>query len=774
MKRSSLLAAGSFLFASILATAAWAQGVLVIVNPPHPVPLPRPWPRPPSPPAISYKIKEVAVQARIKDQVAQVQVSQTFVNTGSGQIETKFLFPLPYDGAIDSMTFLVDGKEYEAKLLPAKQAREIFEGHVRRNKDPALLEWMGQGMFQTSVFPIPPGAERKVTLKFSQLLRKNHQLTDFLYPLATAKYTSQAIEKVSLEANIESAHEIKSVYSPTHAVEVQRPDPKRAVVKFTSLNSIPTSDFRLFFDSADGKLGASVLSYRPNANEDGYYLLLASPEVKTESMERAPKTVIIVLDRSGSMSGKKIDQAKEAAKFVLNNLREKDTFNMVAYDSTVESFRPELQKYDDESRKAALGYIEGLYPGGGTNIDGGLATALGMIQDGSRPTFVLFLTDGLPTQGETNEAKIVANAKQRNTHKSRMIVFGVGYDLNSRLLDKLSRENFGQSEYVRPDENIEASVSRVYNRMSSPVMTNVAVKVDVEGATVETGPTTNRMYPREVYDLFAGEQLIQVGRYKKPGAAKVTITGKIGSEEKKHDFPGTLIEKSNDQTYAFVEKLWALRRIGEIIDELDLKGRNEELVQELVGLSTKHGILTPYTSFLADETAKLSELSDVRESLRRANTNLDALSVAEGRSGVAQRAEKYAFQSASRAANAAGGFGGASRGLGVEAKAAAPATSAPGAGRFRDIATDREVATEAVQNVGRETLYKRGKLWIATNAKDVDPEKQAAQIKKIERFSDEYFELVKANTDEENAILAQQQPGDELLVKLRGQVYRIE
>jgi len=539
---------------ALIASQAWAQGVLIIVDHPHPVPLPRPMPRP-SPPPISYKIKELSMQAKIVDQVAQVQVSQTFVNTCSQVIQAQFVFPIPYDGAIDRLTYMVDGKEYDAKLLEKDKARQIFEAYVRRNQDPALLEWIGQGMFQTSVFPIPAGAERKVIIKYSQLLRKDQQLTDFLYPLATAKYTSSALEKLTLQCSIESSTEIKTVYSPTHAVNIQRPDANHANVTLEQTNVVPSTDFRLFYDHTPGKLSANLLSYRPDGADEGFFLLLASPEIKADMAERPKKTVIFVLDRSGSMSGKKIEQAKEAVKFVLNNLKEGDMFNIVAYDSVVDSWKPELQKFDEPTRKSAAGFVDGIYAGGSTNIDGALSTALSQIKDTSRPNFVIFLTDGLPTHGETNEGKIALNAKTKNETKTRIVSFGVGYDVNSRLLDRISRDNFGQSEYVRPSENIEASVSKVYNRMSSPVLTDVKVAIDVEGASAEIA-AINRMYPKQVWDIFAGEQLVIAGRYKKSGAAKIVISGKVNGQEKKYDFPATLSEKSGDQSYAFVEKLW--------------------------------------------------------------------------------------------------------------------------------------------------------------------------------------------------------------------------
>ena len=290
-------------------------------------------------------------------------------------------------------------------------------------------------------------------------------------------------------------------------------------------------------------------------------------------------------------------------------------------------------------------------------------------------------------------------------------------------------------------------------------MTDVTVGFEFDEVKVEEGELVNRVFPKKVYDLFEGEQLVLAGRYKKAGPAKVVITGKVGDGEQKFDFPAELTKESKDESYAFVEKLWALRRIGEIIDELDLNGKNDELIKELVTLSTKHGILTPYTSFLADDSGSINELADARKGGGRgadlAVRSLDRLGEAEGRSGFAQRAEKKAFQEAAQAP-AASGFGG----------------FANGGARYRNDA-DEEVAADAVRVVGGESIYRRGRVWIAASAADVDPECDAAKIVTVERFSDAYFKLAAANTRSENLLLAQQQTGEELIVKLRGQTYRI-
>jgi Ca-activated chloride channel homolog len=764
MRHRILPAACVFAFFALGSLAA-AQGVLVDVRVDHPIRLPRPipWPIPrptPEPPA-TYKIESIDVNAKISDQVARVQVSQVFENTGSVQLEACFMFPLPYDGAIDQLTLLVDGKEYEAKLLPKDEARKRYEEIVRKNRDPALLEWVGNGMFQTSVFPIPAGAKRTVTLRYSQICRQNYGLTDFTFPLSTAKYTSKPLEKLGIRVSIESDSPIKNVYSATHEVKTERPDDQHAVVSYEAKDLVPGEDFRLFYDSGAGEVGASAVSYRPDADEDGYFLLLASPEVKSDDDERVAKTVLFVVDRSGSMSGKKIEQAKGAAKFVLNNLHEGDLFNIVSYESEVETFRPELEKYTDENRTAALGYIEGLYAGGGTNIDGALKRALGMLADEKRPAYVLFLTDGLPTAGETKESAIVENSEASNDVRARVFAFGVGYDVNSRLLDKLARANFGLSQYVRPNEDIEASVSALYRKIGAPVMTDVEVAFDVEGGEIDSFRPVNRIYPQGAFDLFAGDQVVLVGRYRRSGDAKVTLTGKIGDEEKSFDFPAKLVDKGDDDTNAFVAKLWATRRVGDIIDELDLKGRNEELVNELVALATEHGILTPYTSFLADET---SDVREVAENRQRTLREVEALNVAEGRLGFFQRREKLGFQMASRApaSAASGGYGGES--------AAAPALRSAGGGyfggnvRFYDAAGDKHVAATNVRQIGRKTFFQRGQRLVDSTVTD----EQENSAKKIERYSREYFDLIERHGKHVAQYLALDEP---VVINLGGETY---
>jgi Ca-activated chloride channel family protein len=772
-------------------SSAWSQGFVIDRRPQVPI-------------SRAFEIREVTVDARIRDQVAEVQVSQTFHNPGSFELETEYIFPLPEEGAIQNFVLMVDGRELPGRLMPKEEARRIYEEIVRTKRDPALLEYMGRGLIRTSVFPIPPGADRKVTMRYTLLCRRDHDIVEFSYPFGTQKFTAKPIQRLILTANIDSKDAIKSIYSPSHDCEIRRSGEHSASIRLEQRDVIPATDFRVVYTLAEGALGATVLSYRPSGSEDGYFMLLASPKVKPADEKPRPKSVIFVLDRSGSMSGKKIEQARNALKFVLENLRDDDLFNIIAYDDRVETYKPELQRYSREARESAVRFAENIQPGGSTNIDGALKSAFGMLQDDSRPNYVIFLTDGLPTAGETRETAIAENARSANRLHSRVFVFGVGYDVNARLLDRLSGGNAGTSEYVKPDDNIEAYVSRFFSKMTSPVLANLSIDV--------TGTDVNRTYPRDVPDLFEGGQLVWIGRYRQSGRATIRVSGKVGQDRQEFSFPTEFAEPGRG-SYDFVERLWAMRRIGFIIDQIDLNGKSRELTDELLALSTRYGILTPYTSFLADERVPLYTRLEHRD---RLNESLGQLREVQGAIGVGQRDNKSFYNAADKPADSfaangvfrdgsvefrrgqvdgsqshttttapqqqvrrlgrgagmmGGGMGGMSGNLAARSAGGGFAPRAPsGQPGVPAVAQDAEGYSEivdSVRHIGGKTFYRKANRWVDSSVK---PDEESKAIE-IEQFSDAFFRLAETQKSELNQYLTFQEP---VTVKLDGKVYRIE
>jgi Ca-activated chloride channel family protein len=576
-------------------------------------------------------------------------------------------------------------------------------------------------------------------------------VTELLFPGSAARYTAKPIEKLSFQVTLESTVPIRNVYSPSHLLEVKRPDDRRAVVSFAATNESPRTDIRLLYDVGREAVGAKVLSYRPNPDEDGYFLMMATPAIEAPMGEAPRKNLVFVVDRSGSMSGPKIEQAKNALKFVLNNLREGDLFNIVAYDTEVSLFKPEMQRYSDATRGEALGFVEGLYAGGSTNIDGALRAAFPLLADSSRPNYMIFLTDGLPTVGVTNEGRIAAAAREANRVRARMFVFGVGYDVNSRLLDTLARDGFGQTEYVRPSEDIETHISRLYNRVGQPALSDVEVETRLEGARPEQGPPLNRVYPKRIHDLYMGDTLVVVGRYKTPGKASFLMKGKVQGQPRTFSFEADLIAKSPEGAPAYMEKLWAVRRVGEIIDQIDVNGPNKELTDELVTLGKRHGILTPFTSFLADDqpasgvVRQAPSTGPATGTAAAAGATFGGLgraieSAGAGRPGLASSADA-AGEASSRLRRLAAESGKEAFSLRANKGQMQAAAQAPAAGGvvIADLATDSVVVSKNVQNLGDKTFYFRDGRWVDSLAENAAPQ----TVRKVQRFSDEYFALAR-------------------------------
>ena len=777
---------------------ASAQGFLI--EPIHPRPLPRilpPRPFPPETPRETpYTIESEEIVASISDSIAQVNVSQTFKNEGKTTIETSFVFPLPYDGAIDSMTLLVDGKELPAELVESSEARKQFEEIVRKARDPALLEWIGVGLFKTSVFPIPAGESRTVTMRYTQLLRSNNGLTEFLFPLSAAKYSAKPIKKVSFDVTITGDAEIKNVYSPTYDVTVDRSGKTTAKATCVLENRVPSSDFRLFFDQDANDLSAKLVSYRPNESEDGFFLLLASPKIVDEGAKPLPRTFVLCLDTSGSMMGTKIEQARESLKFILSRLRDGDKFNVVLFNSNVVSYKDALQTSSSESRQEAVSYVDAVRANGGTNIAKALERSMSLLNsdDSSNLKYLIFVSDGEPTVDETNEMKLAQIAREKNQNNARVFTFGVGYDVNARLLDRFVRDGRGQGEYIKPEENIEERISAFYSHVEAPVFSEVEFTFSLLD-NADKKYFVNQVYPSGKTDLFAGEQLVMAGRYSEAGKVKISAKGKIGEREEEKLFEGLFVAKSEDSTNAFVERIWAFRRIGEIIDELDLSdNKNKELFDELVELSKKHGIMTPYTSFLAREDVQLN--ARAANSVEAAKNFSSLAANTGGMSGVMQRGGKQNMRAMSNLDGAqadsvaesasmayAGGMGGG-MGMGMGGGGGMAARSAGRAGAGARVLSaparisaptplvrpprENENTAEKIRTVADKTFYLRNGRWIDSSITE-DMEKNAKPIE-VKQFSDEYFKLVAQYGQALSQYLVFE---ESITVRFQGQIYNV-
>lgn len=595
----ALIALGALL---LLPTAGvFADGLVVINCPGIQVPPPCPANLHCVPPVVGsqcptyLRVKNHNVTITINNQVAQTHVDETFVNDSDSQLEGTYIFPLPTDATISDFAMYVDGQRIEGKVLDRDQARQIYEDTVRRLRDPALLEYLGQGAFQASIFPIQPHAEKRVEISYSQVLQADNGLVKYVYPLSTEKFSPQAIGNVSIDVSLQSDQPLKAIYSPSHDVSVARDGDYKANIGYEASNVTPDRDFVLYYSVSTNDIGATLFTYKPDASTDGFFLLLVSPKVQVDTFQSVAKDVILVLDTSGSMQGEKIEQARNALKYVLQQLKPNDRFNVITFSTGVDAYATGLRPASE--RDQAIQFVQGIEAAGSTDLNRALLEAMSDA-DKERPTIVIFLTDGLPTVGETDTQKILDNVDAATPDNVRLFNFGVGDDVNTLLLDTLGEKHRGTSAYVRPGENIEETVSGFYAKISTPVLNDL--KIDFGGIE------TYDVYPYPLPDLFAGTQLVIAGRYKNGGAATVTLNGNVNASQPMKFAYDDLSFKTNGGD-EFIAPLWATRKIGYLLAQIRLHGENQEAVNEITTLAIRYGIVTPYTSFLVQDQNVLTE-----------------------------------------------------------------------------------------------------------------------------------------------------------------------
>ncbi len=553
---------------------------------PEPVPLPEPIRIEPAMRDQPVQIKGYKIKVDIENQIAQVALELTFFNPNNSVLEETYLFPVPKGIALSDLTLCSENQCAEGKLMDAKEAQTKYEQIVRATKDPALLEYVGDRAFQVRVFPIPANGEQTVQIRFQAILERAGNLVQFLYRLTAQK----EIEHLSVQVHLREDEPIANIYSPTHKVTVQKLSDREATASFEATQVRSAQDFLLFYTVAEKELGTDVLSYRING-QDGYFILLLSPAL-IEDAKTLPKDVVFVFDTSGSMSGEKIEQARESLKHAIGRLGPNDRFTIVSFSDTVREFRSKLVSMSEIDRIELDQFINGLDAVGGTNINDALLRGLDLFSKDERLKTVVFLTDGLPSGGEENPSKIVQNVIAKNKEiGARLFVFGVGYDVNTHLLDELSLEGRGFSTYVEPNQSIEREIAQFYDKVGVPILTDLKIYFNAINASVY------EVYPAKLPDLYKGSQLQIVGRYSKATQGKIVLTGKHGTQEARYEIDLNLPETNT--TYNFLPKLWASRKVGYLLDQIRLKGETQELVQSVKTLAQKFGIVTPYTSYFA-------------------------------------------------------------------------------------------------------------------------------------------------------------------------------
>jgi Ca-activated chloride channel family protein len=528
------------------------------------------------------------VSVKLDDQVAVTTVKQTFQNPHPRDLEAIYTFTVPKGASVKEFSMTINGKKVKGELVEAPKAKAIYTEIVRRTQDPGLLEYIGTDILQMSVFPVPARGRQEVEVSFTSLAAKNENTVEYLYPLRTNSGVFRAHGEMSFEMELKSSKVIHSIYSPTHPISFSRKSDRHAVVHFDKSGAVSDRDLQLFYTTGKDDIGLTLLQHRPEKG-DGYFLLLLAPRAEIKEDQRVPRDMVFVLDTSGSMrEDGKLDQAKKALKWGLDSLKPGDRFNILNFATTVNRFQDSL--VDAKDKDAGKKWVDALEPTGGTAIDDALKEALTLqTSDRNRSFTIIFFTDGKPTVGEVRTDRILKNFNDKAKENTRIFSFGVGFDLDAAFIDRLAEKHKGTSSFVRPNEDMEIKVSTFFNQINQPVLTDLKLATGY-------GPRLVEIYPPQLPDLFHGGQLVILGRYQGTGKALVKLTGQVGSSSKEFNYEVDFQEKPDAKAY--VEDLWARRKVGYLLDQLRTSGEKKELVDEVTLLAKKYGIATPYTSYL--------------------------------------------------------------------------------------------------------------------------------------------------------------------------------
>ena len=750
-------------------------------------------PTPPSPgpfnPAhLPFRITSAKVDVRIDENTATTSIEQSFLNLSGRDLEVKMLYPLPSGAAINNSALSMDGQMIEGKLYNADEALRIYQSIVAQRRDPALLRYAGDCLYEASIFPVPPNQERKLKFSYTQLLTSTAGIYDYKHALSASSHYADGIGSYEFTCTIHSKNGIGPVYSSSHDVDIERRDANTATVRLKGAHFTSDNDLRLCYALDKGAAVFRVLTHRVSDNEDGYFMLIGRADDPLKGAPLPSKEIVFVVDRSGSMQGPKIQQTRSALKFCLNSLSERDRFNLITFSTDVEGLSGgDLLQATPENIKKALAGVDQIEASGGTNIDGALRAALGS-NFSSTPgstRMIVFMTDGLPTNGVTDMNEILRGIKEANREKNvRFFNFGVGDDVNTRLLDQLASDHSGTSTYVSPREDIEIKISDFFAKVKNPVLTEVAFDFGMSAGA-------NSVYPRKIPALFKGAEFVLTGRYKGTGPGEIALTGRVGSDLKRMTLNVDWPARSLDNSY--LPRVWAMRKIGYLLEQIRMNGANPEIIKEITDLSTRHGIVTPYTSQLVLEPgmtagvtngsglpvnrprsspvealARNFEINDkVRTDAVAAASNAYSIQSGDGATGLANWEKE--LQSVRN--GAVNGFG-ISYGNGrSKAEQLAQCNSAmkmqPNDLGYKDIDKDGKLLDQlqqnAIRSVGVRTFYNRGGVWV-----DAQAAKQKQVV--VKQYTPEYFALLK--TDKEmGQVLAL---GNSILVCQNGTLYQIE
>jgi len=533
------------------------------------------------------QVNSLHIDGRIINGYAVTEVTQNFTNSGTSSGEVEFRFGIPERAFLSNLTVTVNGKTFYGQSMRKAAAQETYDSAVSSGKTAGMVSNSpSSNVFATSL-NVAGGQTAEVSLRYEEFIPRTRGEYIYSIPTSASSYPLGTGD-FQIRVEIHSPTDFQSFDVPSHpATDINILSDSSRIAYYHPQTPDVSRDFEIFWTQSPLPQEGSLLTH---VTEDGqgYFFHVFAPDMADLGGSPMAKDIIFVLDKSGSMSGTKIQQLKDSFSSIVDDLRSEDRFNVVFFDDSIDKYSNEIIPVSGSTRNDAKTYIDRISADGSTNINDALITALEMFPDSSGTVpIIVFLTDGQPTAGETWTDNIRSNVMAANSQSVAIFSLAFGNDCDFPFLEALSLENFATAQRV--DANTDASVQfqNFYETVSTPLLKNINFGYDAD---------VSQVYPSHADQLFEGSEIAVVGRFnasRTDMGTTITARSEKGDETFEKVFPVKDTDKND-----FIPRMWAYKRINNLLNQIKVEGESQTLIDEIVDLAMDNNFVTPYTAMV--------------------------------------------------------------------------------------------------------------------------------------------------------------------------------
>ena len=565
--------------------------------------------------ADAIHIQSHTVNVTLNNGFARTEVDQVFKNNGDSDLEATYSFPLPKQASLSELSLWINGQEIVGEVLEKQRAAQAYETQKQKGNDTALATKNDYKTFDVRVYPVRAHGETRVRLVYYQPLEIDLNVGRYVYPLAEGNVDEERICFWSVDDRVQgtfkfslslkSAFPVKDLRLPGYqdVAQIRQRGADSEIetageIYDVSLEMNEDADLSrdiVFYYRLDDTAPArvEVIPYRANPHEDGTFMVVITPGASLQPISQGADWTF-VLDVSGSMKGGKIATLVDGVRKVIAKMSPSDRYRIVTFNERAHDFSGGFIEANPANVQRSLDRLNAIQAGGSTALYAGLEAAYNGL-DNDRTQGLIIVTDGVANVGPSKYADLM---QLHRRYDVRLFTFIIGNSANQPLLGALAKESGGFAMNISTSDDVIGRIMQAKTKLSHEAIYDV--KLTFSGERVKD------LTPAVIGNLYAGQQVLALGRYSGGGPVKVTLSGRISGENKKWQCMANLPETDEDNPE--IERIWALSHIEAVMDEIRDQGETDARIRRVTDLATEFSLVTDYTAMIvldADEAEGL-------------------------------------------------------------------------------------------------------------------------------------------------------------------------